>query len=119
MILYRSSLPTYYHLVLVVGGWSSRKWEIFQKRCGFHRSATIVIENLFCVLEKISRKSKLEFRIKYNNLVRSQHSLEGFCSPCILDDDDDDDDVFIKHPGLPYGYAMRLQNKSPAAAVTG
>ena len=22
---------------------------------------------------------------------------------------DDDDDVFIKHPGLPYRYAMRLQ----------
>ncbi len=34
------------------------------------------------------------------------------------DDDDNDDDVFIEHPGLPYGYAMRLQNKSPAA-VTG
>ena len=32
--------------------------------------------------------------------------------------DDDDDDIFIKHPGLPYGYAMRLQNKSPIA-VTG
>ena len=32
-----------------------------------------------------------------------------------LFDDDDDDDVFIKHPGLPYGYAMRLQNKSPVA----
>ena len=31
---------------------------------------------------------------------------------------DDDDDVFIKHPGLPYGYVMRLQNKSPIA-VTG
>ena len=30
----------------------------------------------------------------------------------------DDDDVFIKHPGLPYGYAMRLQNNSPVA-VTG
>ena len=28
---------------------------------------------------------------------------------------DDDDDVFIKHAGLPYGYAMRLQNKSPIA----
>ncbi len=32
------------------------------------------------------------------------------CRPDV--DDDDDDDVFIKHPGLPYGYAMRLQNKS-------
>ena len=31
---------------------------------------------------------------------------------------DDNDDVFIKHPGLPYGYAMQLQNKSPIA-VTG
>ena len=41
MILYRSSLSNYYHLVLVVGGWSSRKWENLQKIGGFYRSATI------------------------------------------------------------------------------
>ena len=41
MILYQFLLLTYYHLVLVVGGWSSRKWENFQKTCKFHRSATI------------------------------------------------------------------------------
>ena len=27
MILFRSSLPNYYYLVLVVGGWLSRKWK--------------------------------------------------------------------------------------------
>ena len=47
MILYRSSLPTYCHLVLVVSNWSSWKWENFQKRYGFHYSATIYIQEPF------------------------------------------------------------------------
>ena len=41
MILYRYILPIYYHLLLVVSGWLSRKWKNFEKSCGFYRSATI------------------------------------------------------------------------------
>jgi hypothetical protein len=41
MILYRSSLSNYYHLVLVVGGWLLYKSENFQNMGEFYRSATI------------------------------------------------------------------------------
>ena len=35
MILYLSSLPNYYYLVVVVDGWLSQKWENLEKISGF------------------------------------------------------------------------------------
>ena len=61
MILYRSILPIYYHLLLVVSGWLSRKWKIFEKSCGFYRSATIDSELSHIDVCRVGFESKRNF----------------------------------------------------------